>query len=188
MGFICVSRPADRKAHRSPLHRHRSWRPLLRDVPAALRLPRVHLESPVPSTWFFTTSTASSAWSLRACCIPLPIMRFAAFRARADRSPPVRAGRCGREIPAAHIVPLEGCSPSTAVPRHRGRCPPAVGVPPAAPPLQRPLSRSMRRWLQTVASASGPCSVVGSAVVTASLPMRTQPGPSLGLGSLQGPF
>jgi hypothetical protein len=39
------------------------------------------LVRPVPSTWFRTTSTASSAPGSRACCIPLPILGFTAFRA-----------------------------------------------------------------------------------------------------------
>jgi len=39
----------------------------------------------VPSLWFFTTSTACSARSLRACCIPLPTLGFAAFPGLASR-------------------------------------------------------------------------------------------------------
>jgi len=35
--------------------------------------------NPVPSSWFHTTSTASSARRSRACCIPLPVLGFAAF-------------------------------------------------------------------------------------------------------------
>jgi hypothetical protein len=41
-----------------------SWRPLPRDVPAAPRPPGFPPESPVPSMWFLTTSTVSSAWKL----------------------------------------------------------------------------------------------------------------------------
>jgi hypothetical protein len=60
-------------ARQPPLHRLRGERPLPRDVPAALRSPRFHLDDHVPSSWFRTTSTAFSAHRLRACCIPLPI-------------------------------------------------------------------------------------------------------------------
>jgi hypothetical protein len=40
------------------------------------------LRSPVPSSRFRTASTACSARSLRACCIPLPILRFITFPSR----------------------------------------------------------------------------------------------------------
>jgi hypothetical protein len=40
-----------------------------------------HAPTPVPSSWFRTTSTAFSASGPRVCCTPLPAMRFAAFRA-----------------------------------------------------------------------------------------------------------
>jgi hypothetical protein len=62
-----------------------------------LRLQRYHLWSHVPSSWFRTTSTVSSARRLRACCIPLPVMGFAAFRASPAPSPttgkPIDGGR-----------------------------------------------------------------------------------------------
>jgi hypothetical protein len=66
----------------------------------------------------------------RACFIPLPILGFAAFRAplrsRWHPKMPVRDGRClPRDV---RFVPLEGCSPLVAAPRHRGRCPPAVST------------------------------------------------------------
>jgi len=38
------------------------------------------LADPVPSSRFRTAPTGSSAHGSRACCIPLPILRFAAFR------------------------------------------------------------------------------------------------------------
>jgi hypothetical protein len=98
----------------------------------------------------------------RACCIPLPVMRFAAFRARSVQIPPVRAGWRRCEIPAARLGPLEGCSPSTAVPRHRGRCLLAVGVPPGSRSRSIPLPGWRSCTIRTVASASRRCSVVGS--------------------------
>jgi len=55
-------------------------RPLPRMSPCA-SVPRSHPRNPVPSSWFHTTSTASSARRSRACCIPLPILGFAAFPA-----------------------------------------------------------------------------------------------------------
>jgi len=69
---------------------------------------------------------------LRACCIPLPVMRFAAFPSFPTRRSPERLPR------SAGFVPLEGLSPSTAAPRHRGRCLPAV-LP--RPPPQRATRR-----------------------------------------------
>jgi hypothetical protein len=61
----------------------------------------------------------------RACCIPLPVMGFAAFRAFA--------------LPATLFTPLEEFHSTAAAPRHRGRCPLAVPSPRArlfrSPPL-----------------------------------------------------
>ena len=58
---------------------------------------------------------------LQACCILLPIVRFAAFRSAASGASP--EGSC---VPAARFVPPEGCSPLVAVLHHRSRCPLAV--------------------------------------------------------------
>jgi hypothetical protein len=65
----------------------------------------------VPSTWFPTTSTASSAHRLAG------LLRPAA-------GPGVR--RVSGRDPPRDAEPFEGFPSSTAVPRHRGRCPPAV--------------------------------------------------------------
>jgi len=48
------------------------------------------LRHPVPSSWFRTTSMVSSARRSRACCVPLPVMRFAAFPASELPFRPVR--------------------------------------------------------------------------------------------------
>lgn len=55
--------------------------------PRAPSVEQHHLLDPVPPSWFLTTLTASSIWMLRACCIPLPTMRFAVFPLRSV-SPP----------------------------------------------------------------------------------------------------
>jgi hypothetical protein len=64
-----------------PLHR-----PCRASTPASVAACFGHGESllrdPVPSSWFCTTPMVSSARRLRACCIPLPVMRFAVFPAR----------------------------------------------------------------------------------------------------------
>jgi len=63
-----------------PLRRHPFERPLpesiRRSSPSA---PGCHAGSPVPPSWFRTTSTVCSARSSRACCIPLSTLGFAAF-------------------------------------------------------------------------------------------------------------
>jgi hypothetical protein len=98
-------------------------------------VPRNHPRNPVPSAWFRTTSTVSSARRLRACCIPLPVMGFAAFRVAGFPTSTRRTGSGGRTdiVLAAHFIPPEG-SPTAAAPRHRGRCPLAVRNAPARHP------------------------------------------------------
>jgi len=117
-------------------------RPLPRDVPAALRPPEFHSESLVPSLWFCTTSTASSAWRFAGLLHPAADHEV---RCVCARSVPNTAGEGGvgsrGEFLAARLGPLEGCSPSTAVPRHRGRCPLAVGVPACDPHSFHPVAR-----------------------------------------------
>jgi len=53
-------------------------RPLPHASPHA-SVAKLPLRNPVPSSWFLTTAMVSSARRSRACCIPLPIVRFAAF-------------------------------------------------------------------------------------------------------------
>jgi len=94
VGFVrrCVSKPQlalqPRHGRRPPLHRLRDAQarlgcsPTERPLPHALpraSVSRNHPRNPVPSSWFHTTSTVSSARRSRACCIPLPVMGFVAF-------------------------------------------------------------------------------------------------------------
>jgi hypothetical protein len=52
----------------------------LQDAPKSLpRFAGTTRRLPVPPSWSLTTSTVSSARSLRVCCAPLPALRFAAF-------------------------------------------------------------------------------------------------------------
>jgi len=70
-----------------------SARPLPKAPESLLRIAGTTRRHLVPSSWFFTTSTASSARRLRVCCTPLPALRFAAFPAvdprRTRRAPSV---------------------------------------------------------------------------------------------------
>jgi hypothetical protein len=69
---------------------------------------------------------------LRACCIPLPVMGFAAFPAIGFRVDPATwtsqapSRRSTEAFPATLFTPLEEFPPTAAAPRHRGRCPLAV--------------------------------------------------------------
>jgi hypothetical protein len=135
------SRIAPGTAHPPPPTCHRASTPAraLRPVP---RFRGNHPRNPVPSSWFRTTSTVSSARRSRACCIPLPVLGFVAFR---DHRVPGRLldeSRGRRECrlpPRDDFTPLEGFPSTTAAPRHRGRCPLAVPPDPARrlrpPPL-----------------------------------------------------
>jgi len=90
-------------------------------LPFGRTLPGVPL---VPSSWFPTTSTASSAPGLRACCIPQPAMGFIAFGAR---QLPACLGRI-RRLPCSGRLPRDdrpfGAFPSSAAgPCHHGLLP-----------------------------------------------------------------
>jgi hypothetical protein len=113
-------------------------RPLPR---ASLRasVPRSHPRDPVPSPWFRTTSTVSSARRSRACCIPLPVMGFAAFQVAGFPVP----RRCSGQSPTAggrtDIVPAS----ASHTPRRNPRQQPhhvTVAVAPV-PFAMAPLSR-----------------------------------------------
>jgi hypothetical protein len=95
-----------------------------------LRFRGNHPRNPVPSSWFRTTSTVSSARRSRACCIPLPVMGFIAFLGSLGfpAGPWTNPGAVGSAdaLPATIFTPLEGFPSTTAAPRHRGRCPLAV--------------------------------------------------------------
>jgi hypothetical protein len=130
----------------SPLHRRSSVRPLpLTREPASARC--CQRAGRVPSAWFRTTSTGFSERCLRACCIPLPIMGFAAFQHLLDRFGP-KTGRPEERIPAARFIPPEGFPSPVAVPRHRGRCLPdlpalAALVPRTAPGTAEAVRRAL---------------------------------------------
>lgn len=113
---------------KSPLRRFVRARPLPGALAGSLRPRRCYLRSPVPSSWSLTTSTASSARGLRACCVPLPTLGFIAFRPtrRLRSSLPSGRSRSRRAAsPRCPFVPLEERSadeaPDAAAPRHRGR-------------------------------------------------------------------
>lgn len=150
----------NRKAHRSPLHRH------TRDAstPAQGATLRFGSGGATPEVAFrpcgFTPLRRLPPHrGPQACCILQPVLGFATFppylsaadRRSAGGGLPRRAGRTPRRNPRA-----------TAVPRHRGRCPLAVGT--CAPStLAPPRCRSgvyVDGGRRT--STSRPCSVVGS--------------------------
>jgi hypothetical protein len=58
---------------------HRASTPT-RTFRPVLRFRGNHPRNPVPPSWFRATSTVSSARRSRACCIPLPVLGFVAFR------------------------------------------------------------------------------------------------------------
>jgi hypothetical protein len=116
MGFVHLRPSAD--AHiRCPL-------PVARRLPSA---EQCQLPGPVPPPRFLTALTACSTWVLRACCIPLPAMRFAVFPSRAARC--TRRWPCAaRVFPTTRLIPFEEFPSPAAVPRHRGRCPLVVST------------------------------------------------------------
>jgi len=96
-------------------------------LPGARRLPsveRCHPPDRVPSLRFLTALTASSTWMSRACCIPLPAMRFVAFPPRAASHPPGGGPERPRVFPATRFtlrrIPL--VSSRTASPRPVPSC------------------------------------------------------------------
>jgi hypothetical protein len=93
--------------------------------PRARQVPPASL---VPPSWSLTTSTVFSARPLQVCCTLLPTLGFAAFPPAS--SPSTRRSRSTLRSVLATLRPFKGFPSPRAVPRHRGRCPPAV--PPAA--------------------------------------------------------
>jgi hypothetical protein len=97
---------------RTPLHREgrgvhsrrRHRCPRLRDAATSRIL--------VPPSWFLTTSTACSSSTVRACCIPLPILGFTAFPPRRPTSGFPDAAR--RAFPAMLSCPPKPSSPPAA--------------------------------------------------------------------------
>jgi hypothetical protein len=140
-----------------------SRRPLPRDVPVALRPAEVHSASLVPSLWFCTTSTASSAWRIAGLLHPAAGHEV---RCVSCSLVPNAAGKGGFGADARS--PQRDSDPSKDVPR---RQPFRVTAVVAFLPLACRLSRALvpprcqggfRARSRTVASASRRCSVVGS--------------------------
>jgi len=123
-----------------------------------------HPRNPVPSSWFRTTSTVSSARRSRACCIPLPVMGFAAFLESDSRSPAwqARPRREDRHPSSRRTSYPPKVSSTAAVPRHRGRCPRAVGHPSRSAPRSTPLPAPTSELHRTGASTSRRCSAFES--------------------------
>jgi hypothetical protein len=92
-----------------------------------LRIDGAFRRHPVPSSWFLTTSTASSARGLRVCCAPLPALGFDAFPASGIPHHP-EVDWMTLAFPASRVVPFEEFPSSAAAPHHCGRCPPAVAA------------------------------------------------------------
>lgn len=138
--------------------------------PTLLRSARCHRANHVPSPGFRTLSTAFSSPSVRACCIPLPIMGFTPFAGSLDLSTEVV--RPAGTVLGMRFTPLEGFHSSAAAPRLRGRCPLAVYATGAVPPTpsvpcgtrsrvspRRPPVARLPTWsLSTARSTSRRCS------------------------------
>jgi hypothetical protein len=175
-------------------------------TPPPFNTPGVHSRSPrapsartyhspghVPSSWFLTTLTACSTWVLRACCIPLPAMRFAAFPAR-FASPPgggLRSARLSRDAALTlRRIPL--VSSRTASPRPCA----LLSLPLSSPPLRagqvappwlagprRQAPRSTLAGLPTRGSSSSTEVVsLGIASLTPKRPGCDRPCPARGRG------
>jgi hypothetical protein len=143
----------------SPLHRHASEAST--PAPAACR--RFGPEGSTPEVLFHPRGFSPPRWvpplhPLRACCIPLPILGFAAFPCLALRS---KTGPRDT-FPRRRTYPSKN-SPSTAAPRHRGPCAPCRSLRITAASRQGPLLESCSEVVGgSGAPASRPCSVIGS--------------------------
>jgi len=150
---------------------------------------RSHPRTPVPSPWFCTTSTVSSARRLRACCIPLPTLGFVTFPAVWRLLAHRRTG-CWRRtthFPRRCFVPFEEFPSPTAVPRHRGRCLPAVSNETIAVLGKRPFPGSPSAHRRIEASAPRLCSVFESVAPAPPFPVALRPVLPWALFPLQGP-
>ena len=113
------------------------------DIAAVASVRRCQPPDPVPTSPILTVTPAYSAdWPActglcaiagedsRACCIPLPILGFAAFLAVIRVAPAPHTGHCwsvcsrSREfrVLAARFIPLKGFPPPAAVPCLHDRC------------------------------------------------------------------
>jgi len=157
---------------------------------------RHHPSSLVPSSWFRTTSTVFSARSSRACCIPLPVVGFAAFRRNplpwitAAGHPRVVGascrGECGPRSSRRH-------DPSKSSPRSQpyrvtaACCPLAVGsLPGRSPP-------ALHCWSAEVAACQARSSTSRRFSANGSVALDTLASgkslvPSMGLCPLRGPI
>jgi hypothetical protein len=151
-------------------------------------VPRNHPRNPVPSSWSCTTSTVSSARRSRACCIPLPVMGFVAFRVpgipiRGLASQPLAGGPNPSSRRTSH--PPKASS-TAAAPRHRGRCPLAVGRRSCSAPVRRRCQRrtqSSTRPGRRLRGVAPPSSLDTIPTVAG----RGRARPSMGFVPLQGP-
>jgi len=120
----------------------------------------------VPLLWFLTTSAAFSSSTLRACCIPLPILGFTAFPPVAKRTssrclPALRSFvprrqrrfRAFREVSLA-CAPIRGAASPSALFRAGAftacPCPPDLPLPgrrDGYPPRLKPRNRASRALL-----------------------------------------
>jgi len=172
----------DRKTHHSPLHRHLATRPLPREELPRASASGSHPRSHVPSAWFHTTSTASSASQSAGLLHPAAgpgVRGFPPLR----RRPKVGGARASS--PRRTHTPRRNPR-MTAAPRHRGRCPPAVhhrASPGLAP---HHCWGDVYTGAGRGASTSRPCSITGSRSRTAPLLARTIRS-FLGFVPLQGP-
>lgn len=139
LGFV---EPAQARAPLAPpptrppcVHSHRVLRPGFGNEGA---IPH----RPVPSSWFLTTSTASSARKFAGLLHPAasPGVRRVSSRRRL-RPETTRASYRTRSTrsPRRLFTPLEEFHPTAAVLRHRSRCPPGVAPMPPLPLRTPPL-------------------------------------------------
>jgi len=83
--------------------------------------------TPVPTTWFLTTSPECACRGLWACFVPETAMGFVTFPSSSSSSDAREHLRWDRlPFPATLVTPLEEFPLLTAAPHHCGRCPHAV--------------------------------------------------------------
>jgi len=125
----------------------------------------------VPPSWFCTTSTVCSSSTLRACCIPLPILGFTAFPAVAKQPSPrcfpalrslpprwqLRRVDSSGVAPVLLVAPRGRVTASTLASRcvHRVPCPPDLPLLVCSAPVARRVVLE-EPGLQGLAPPSGP--------------------------------
>jgi hypothetical protein len=155
-----------------------SERPLPSMLPCA-SVPRCHPRNPVPSSWFLTTSTGSSARRSRACCIPLPTWGSPRFLPSGH---PLSLPRPAcfldvRGIPRSATTPRR--ISATAALRHRSRCPLAVPSCRTGPVSRASVARVALDLSRTTgAPTTRPCSIAEFQAPAPPLPVRPRPVPS----------